>query len=204
VSPCCSSFVLAVGAAVELAFGATAHRTAAKKYGAKVTYVETNQGQTSGGADRGIQGHGTFSASLSGHAALEAAIIAVATGIPVTKVAEGGTYTVQRTIGSGGRITGTVVAMFKARGLGTACASYVERPGKYVVGNSFVPMSGTITTIGGTGAAARWHLSVSFTQTDVSGIKVEQFSAKGAASGAIGRARAMSKTCKAVAKLPTH
>ncbi len=196
---------IVAGAVVQLASGATAHRaSAAKKYGGKVTYVETNHGRTVGGASLGIQGHGTFSATLGTRAALEAAIVAAATGLPVTKIAQGGSYTVQRSIAASGRITGTLVATFKARGLGTACATYIEKPGKFVPGDSFVPMSGTITAVGGTGGAARWHASVSFTQGAVSGIKVEQFSGKGSASGAIGKARSMSKACKAVAKLPKH
>lgn len=195
---------VSVGAAVQLASGATGHAAAARKYGAKVTYKETSSGHSSGGAQVDIHGTGTFSATLSPRAALEAAVIAASTGIPVTEIVKGGTYTVERAIGKTGRITGTLVATFKARGLGTACARYVEKPGKYVVGDSFVPMSGTITTVGGVGAAARWHLTISFTQTGISGIKVEQFAAKGAESGAIGRARGMNKTCRSVAKLPKH
>ena len=172
--------------------------------GRKATYAETNHGRTVGGATLGIQGHGTFSATLGTRAAIEAAIVAAATGLPVTKIAQGGSYTVQRSIAASGRITGTIVATFKARGLGTCARGYVEKPGKFVPGDSFIPMSGTITAIGGTGAAARWHASAGFTQGAVSGVKVEQFSGKGAASGAIGKARSMSKTCKAVAKLPKH
>ena len=194
---------LAVGAVVQLAAGATAHRAAAKKsYGAKLTYVETNHGRTIGGANIGIQGHGTFSATLGTRAALEAALIAAATGVPVTKIAQGGSYTVLRSIAANGRIAGTVVATFKARGLGTLCASYTEKPGTFVPGDSFVPMSGTFAAVGGTGAAARWHGSLSFTQTGVSGLKVEQLSARGTGSGTIGKARPMTKICKTVAKLP--
>ena len=199
---------VAVGAAVQLASGAPAHRahraSAQKKYGAKVTYVETNHGRTVGGANVGIQGHGTFSATLGTRAALEAAIIAAATGIPVTKIAQGGSYTVLRSIAANGHIAGTVVATFKARGLGTLCASYTAKPGKFVPGDSFVPVSGTFAAVGGTGAAARWHGSLSFSETGVSGVKVEQLSGKGAESGAIGKARPMTKTCKTVAKLPKH
>ena len=66
-------------------------------------------------------------------------------------------------------------------------------------------MSGTFTAVGGTGAAARWHGSLSFTETGVSGVKVERLSLGiGAESGAIGKARPMTKTCKTVAKLPKH
>lgn len=196
---------IAAGAVVQLASGATAHRaSAAKKYGAKLTYVETNHGRTVGAANLGIQGHGTFSATLSPRAAIEAAIVAAATGLPVTKIAQGGAYTVQRSIAASGRITGTIVATFKAGGLGTVCASYIEKPGKFVPGDSFIPMSGTITATGGTGAAARWHASAGFTQGAVSGVKVEQLSAKGTASGVIGKARSMSATCKAAAKLPKN
>ena len=154
-----------VGAVVQLADGATAHRASApKKYGAKVTYVETNHGRTVGAANLGIQGHGTFSATLGTRAAIEAAIIAAATGIPVTKIAQGGSYTVlqidrrqrPRRWHRRGNVQGP-------RARDAVRELHREAAGSSSPGDSFVPMSGTFAAVGGTGAAARWHGSLSFT-----------------------------------------
>jgi len=65
-------------------------------------------------------------------------------------------------------------------------------------------VTGTLGPLGGTGAAAKWSGSASFTQTTLTGTSIEQFGFTGSAHGSSGRARSMSKTCKAVARLPKH
>ena len=149
----------------------------------------------------GIEGKGAFSAKLGGRATISAAVIALATGVPITKLAQGGTYTVTRAISARGTITGTAVTHFKAHGLGTACVRYTETPGKYTPGAGFIPMSGTITSLGGTGAAAHWRVRVNFTQKSVSGLKTETFGGSGAEQIATGKARGMTAACKRVANV---
>jgi hypothetical protein len=180
---------------------ATSAAGGGKSFHGTLTYTEVNPGRTQGASQVGIEGKGRFSAKLGARAAVSAVVIALATGVPATKIARGGTYTVKRTIGAHGTITGTAVARFTSRGLGTVCLTYTEKPGKYVIGSSFVPMSGTIRSIGGSGAAARWHISISFTQTDVTGITTETFSAAGAEHISIGNARRMTTACRQVAKI---
>ncbi len=190
---------LAIGAAF-VAFGlgggsahaATPHAHAAsqKPYTAKLSYNETNSGRQQGQATVGIVGHGTFSAKLSPAGAFDAALIAVATDAPISKIAQGGTYVVQRQIAGDGDVTGLAVTRFKARGLGTACVSYTEKPGRFVIGMSFVPMTGAIKTVGGTGAAATWKLKVSFKQNSVNGTNVESFGANGSEQAGAGAAHA--------------
>jgi hypothetical protein len=132
--------VLAVIAVAALSASAGARRAtagSASKFGASLTYKETNRGRQQGAATIGIQGTGSFSAKLGARAALEAAVISLVTGVPATKIAQGGTYTVQRDIAASGDVSGLAVARFKAKGLGTVCVSYTEKAGK------FVPSTGT-------------------------------------------------------------
>jgi hypothetical protein len=173
----------------------------AKPYTASLKYTETNPGRTSGMSQLDIQGKGTFAVKLGAKATFEAALMAMATGVPVAKIAEGGSYKVERSIGAHGTVTGIVVAHLKAPGLGTVCLTYTQKPGKYVIGMSFVPMYGTVKTVGGTGAAARWRISFTFTQTSVSGISTEQFGANGSLHASLGSARPMTAACKHVAAL---
>jgi hypothetical protein len=196
--------VLAIGAALVLvlpALGSTA-RVAKASQGVttKITYIETNHGHLKGSSTVGIQGHGSFSAKLTKHAALEAAVLAAATGIPFTKIAQGGTYTVEQSdLGSG-----VAVVSFTARGLGTLCISFSSKRGKFVPAGGFFARTGTLKMLGGTGPPAKWAGSASFKQTNLTGIKTEQFTFVGSAQGSVGKAKKMSATCRRVARLPKH
>lgn len=178
--------------------GPRAYASAAgKPFSTKINYVETNHGHLKGATTVGIQGHGTFSAKLSAHAALEAAAIALATGIPLQQIAKGGSYKIEHSDNG----TGIAVVTFKAQGIGKLCVSYSAKAGKFVVGDSFVPVSGTLKPLGGTGAAATWTGSVSFSQTALTGTNVEQFGFAGHARGSIGKARRLTTACKRVAAI---
>jgi hypothetical protein len=195
---------IAVALVVLLSSAAGAKRAAvaaAKQFTSQLSYHETNSGRSQGSATIGIQGRGSFSVKLGPHAAAEAAFIALVTGVPATKIASGGTYTVQRDIAASGLVTGVVVARFKAKGLGVACVSYTEKPGKYVPGSSFVPMSGSFKTVGGVGPAAGWRVNVSFTETSVTGATIEQLGARGSEQASVGKAKPMTAACKRVAAI---
>ena len=173
---------------------------ASKPYTAKLSYDESNHGHQHGQTTVGIVGHGAFSAKLGPGAALDAALIALATGVPVNKISQGGTYVVSRQIAGNGDVSGMAVAKFKARGLGTVCLSYVETPGVYA-GAGFVPMSGSIKTVGGTGLAASWRARLGFRQNSLSGTSVEQFGASGSEHASTGAPKRMTAACKRVAAL---
>jgi hypothetical protein len=201
-------FVLAIfaaGVALALSGGASAQhaRSASKSgYTAKLAYQETNQGSSSGGGTKGIVGKGTFSAKLGPVAAIAARVFAAVTGVPLNKIAIGGSYALKRDIGSDGKVKGTVFVKFKAKGLGTLCVTFTAKPGAFS-GGSFVPMSGTLKVAGGTGSAARWRGASTFDQTGVSGNGVEQFTGKGSAQASTGAPKGLTAACKQVAKLPT-
>jgi hypothetical protein len=178
-----------------------ANAAVGKQFTAKVSYKETNHGQAKGPASLGIQGTGSFSARLGAHAAAAAAFLAVVTGVPLTKIAAGGSYTVQRDIAGNGVVTGLAVVRFKALGLGAVCVSYTEKPGTFTPGASFVPMSGTVKTVGGSGAAARWRVSAAFKQTNVTGSAVEQLVANGSEHASLGSPKPMTAVCKHVAAI---
>jgi hypothetical protein len=184
------------------AFGAPAtpraHASSSgKAYSTTITYVETNHGHLRGSTTTGIQGHGTFSAKLSAHAALEAAVIAAATGIPLPQIVKGGSYTIEHSDNG----TGVAVVTFKARGLGKLCVGYTAKAGKFVPGDAWIPVSGTLKALGGTGTAATWSGSVTFNQTALSGTSVQKYGFSGQARGSVGKARGMSATCKHVAAI---
>jgi hypothetical protein len=173
-----------------------------KAYSAKISYVETNHGTDHKGATTGIEGHGAGSGHLGAAAAVISAFVSLATGVPLNKIAQGGTYKLRHDISAKGVATGLVVVKFKVHGLGTVCAKYTERLGKYVPGKSFVPMSGTISTVGGTGAAAKWRLTVGFKQTGISGTEAKEgFAAGGSEHASLGKARGLTAACKRVAKI---
>lgn len=172
-----------------------------KPYSAKISYVETNHGTSHGAATTGIEGHGAGSGHLGAGAAILSAFVSLATGVPVTKIAQGGTYKLRRDISAKGVATGLAVVKWKAHGLGTACVKYTARSGTFVPGKSFVPLSGTISTVGGTGAAAKWRITVAFRQTSVSGSAKESFGASGSEHASLGKARGLTAACKRVAKI---
>jgi hypothetical protein len=178
-----------------------AHIASQKPFSARLSYNETNHGRQHGAATTGIQGHGSFSAKLTARGALAAALISLATGVPVSKIAQGGTYAVQRQIAGNGDVSGLTVVRFKSHGLGTTCLSYTAKPGKFVPGMSFVPMTGTIKTLGGTGAGATWRLKASFKETSVTGSAIESLGTSGSEQVSTGRPKAMTAACKRVAKL---
>jgi hypothetical protein len=179
-----------------------AHAAAADKpYRAQLSYAQTDPGHTHGQTTTGIVGKGKFSGKLSMKGALEAAVITMVTGVPVSKIAEGGSYVQRWTLEANGNDKGIVVAHLKAHGLGTVCVSYVTKHGRFVLGQDFVPASGSFQVLGGTGAAATWHGSASYKQTNIAGTSTEQFSVTGSEHGSIGKARHMTAACKAVAKL---
>jgi hypothetical protein len=179
--------VLAVSA------GAASKHTSA--YTGSYSYTETNHGTDSGGATKGITGTGKYAAKLGPAAAIAARVVGAATGVPLAKIAKGGSYKVRRDIASNGKVTGLVVVKFKESGLGSACLSITAKQGKFN-GGSFVPLSGTIKMVGGKGAAAKWRGSAAFDQTDVSGDATEQFKEKGSAHASTGSAKGFTKACK--------
>jgi hypothetical protein len=172
-----------------------------RAYAAKLSYDETDPGRQRGQVTVGIEGHGTFSAKLDPGASLDVALIALATGVPVNKVAQGGSYVVSRQIAGNGDVTGMAVARFKAHGLGSVCLSYVEKPGRYVQAIGFLPMSGSFKTLGGTGSGATWRLTVGFRESSVSGSSVQQFGASGFERGSAGAPVPMTAACRRVAAL---
>jgi hypothetical protein len=185
--------VIAAGFTVAAA-AAPRHKSA---YTTALTYTETNHGTDSGGATRGIKGHGTFRAKLGPAAAVGARVIGAATGVPLAKIAQGGSYKLARDIDANGKGSGILVVKFKASGLGSACLSFVAKPGQFN-GGGFVPMSGTLKMVGGKGAAAKWRGSASFDQTDVSGSGTEQIKEKGTAHPSTGSAKGFTPACKKV------
>jgi hypothetical protein len=172
-----------------------------RPYAAKLSYDETDPGRQRGQVTVAIEGHGTFSAKLDRGASLDAALIALATGVPVNKIAQGGSYVVSRQIAGNGDVTGMAVAKFRAHGLGSVCLGYVEKPGRYVQAIGFLPMSGSFKTLGGTGSGATWRLRVGFKQNSVSGSSVEQFGASGSERASAGAPVPMTAACRRVAAL---
>jgi hypothetical protein len=176
----------------------TATAAASKAYSAKLSYVETNHGHAKGSATVGILGKGKASGKLGPHAALEAAVIALATGVPVTKIAQGVSYKVERQIAGNGDVSGLAMATFKAHGLGTLCVSITGKQGKFDPTGGFFDMTGSLKTVGGTGAARTWHGSLGFKWTTVTGSTTEQFSLDGSEHASVGKAHGLSSACKRV------
>jgi hypothetical protein len=196
---------VAAGAAVSIgALGASAQPVARaskskKAYSTTVSYTSTTNGRQSGNSTVDIQGHGTFSAKLGSGAKLVAAIVSAATGVPVSKVAEGGTYKVRSAdVSDGGN--GVLVAHFKAHGLGTACLTYTAKGAPYNPSLGYVVASGTLKMVGGTGAAAHWRGSAKFTQDGIGGgSSNEQLRFRGSFNASTGSAHKPTAACKQVA-----
>jgi hypothetical protein len=177
-----------------------AHAPAGHGLTIRFPFTQTNPGHQHGATITGVEGHGTFSATLGAHASA-AALLALATGIPFTKIARGGSYAAKFTIGASGTNTGTVVARFKAAGLGSLCFAFTAKGGHYQVGDSFIPTTGTIKVLGGTGAAARWSAAASYSLKAITGTKTPKYTFSGSAHGKIAKKRGLSSTCKQVAAL---
>lgn len=184
------------------AAGARQAGSKTKPFTARVSYKQTSQGHQDGSSQVDIKGKGTFSAKLSSSAADVAALIALATGVPLKQMAQGGTYDIEFNISGHGIRSGLIVAKFKAHGLGTSCAKFTEMPGTYKPGMSFGPMNGSVTAVAGTQSAARWRIKATFKETSVSGISTEQFGGKGSIlEASTGSPRPLTKACKRVAAI---
>jgi hypothetical protein len=162
-----------------------------------LTFAQTSAGTQHGQSTIGVKGHGTFSAKLGGHAR-DLALLAAVTGIPFGKIAHGGSFAAQFTIGAHGTNTGTVLARFKTKGLGSLCFGFAARGGQFQQGDSFVPTSGTIKLLGGTGEAARWHGGASFALTTIGGsTSTEKLTFTGTARGTVAaRPHGLTAACK--------
>ena len=64
---------------------------------------------------------------------------------------------------------------------GSICFAFTAKGGHFQQGDSFVPTSGTIKALGGTGAAARWTATASYALKAITGTHIEKFTFSGAA-----------------------
>jgi hypothetical protein len=177
-----------------------AHSAAKRAYTAKLTYTETDHGTAKGGGTSGIVGRGSVSAQLGPMASIAAHLMGAATGVPLVKIVKGGGYGERSDIDAKGKFTGILVVKLKS-GLGTLCVRYIAKPGRFN-GGSFVPMSGSVTSLGGTGKAAKWRLGAAFDQTGITGSGPELFKVRGSLHASTGPAKGFNSACKKVAKLP--
>src|SRR4051794_1578390 len=115
----------------------------AKAFTGQFTSRITDQGNEQGQSVSGVVARGTFSAKLGPAAAILARLAEAATGVPYPQLAKGGSFVARYSIDGNGDATGLFVAKFKSKGLGSACLSYQTKPGTFVPGNSFVPVSGS-------------------------------------------------------------
>ena len=178
----------------------SAHATASRGMTVRFPFTQTNAGRQHGATITGVEGHGTFSATLGAHAR-DVALIALATGIPFTQIARGGSYAARFTIGATGTNTGTVVARFKAKGLGSVCFAFTSKRGQFKPGDSFLPTIGTIKVLGGTGAAARWSATAGYSLKAITGAQTQKYTFSGTAHGTIAKKRGLTPTCRQVAAL---
>jgi hypothetical protein len=162
------------------------------------TFTQTNAGTQHGNTTTGVKGHGTFSAKVGEHAA-DLALLTAATGIPFDQIARGGSFAVDFTFGATGINTGTVMARFKTKRLGSVCLSFTAKPGHFHVGDSFVPTTGTIKVLGGTGAAARWNAGGSFSLKAIGGTgAMQKYTFSGTAHGTVtAKPHGLTAACKA-------
>jgi hypothetical protein len=186
-------------AAADAAGVPAGHAAAAKQFAAKLTTKFINQGHTKGNTTVGIVATGNFSAKLGSGAKLVAAVMSLATGIPYADIARGGTY--KELYSDSGTKSGIAIATFSDRALGKACLKVSAKSGKFTPGLDYVPLSGTMTVVGGTGAAAHWTAGASFNETAVTGSSTESFRYGGSFSvSTAGRARGFTAACRAAAK----
>jgi hypothetical protein len=147
--------------------------------------------------DFGSEGaKGSFSAKLSPAAHLVAALMSVATGVPYTQIAKGGTFIAKDVASGQGRLA---VVKFADHALGTACVQWSGTSGPYDPSKGYLVATGSMKVIGGTGAAARWKGNLTFKQTGVTGTDTLVFSAL--AAGSSGPAHGLTAACKAVTHL---
>jgi hypothetical protein len=196
--------VLALAAPVALvvvpSLDAAPHSAAkAKAFSGQFTSRITDQGKEQGQSVTGVVARGTFSAKLGPAAAILARLAEAATGVPYPQLAKGGSFVARYSVDGNGRATGLFVAKFKSKGLGSECISYKTKPGTFVPGNSFVPVSGSFNVVGGSGRAAHLRGSGKLDQTGISGSTEETISGKGSASlSSASKAKKPSAACKKV------
>jgi hypothetical protein len=167
-----------------------------------VSFKVTDEGRTAGQTTTGVVGQGTVSGKLSLDAKIAASLLGAVKGIPLTRIASGGSYVVRYDVEANGNHRGLLVMRFKP-GIGSLCVDFTVKYGKFVPGKTdYVPSTGTFATVGGTGKIAKIHASGRFKQGEVTGSMIEQFLGDGSlVSLAAGSAAPLSKECSAVAKL---
>jgi hypothetical protein len=167
-----------------------------------VSYRVTDEGHSVGKTTTGVVGQGTVSGKLSLDARLAASLLGAVKGIPLTRIASGGSYVVRYDVAANGDHRGLLVMKFKP-GVGSLCVDFAVEYGKFVPGKTdYVPSTGTFATVGGTGKIAKIHASGRFKQGEVTGSMIEQFLGNGSlVSLTAGAAAPLSTNCTAVAKL---
>ncbi len=185
--------VLVVASAIAVA------STSSSKYTASVSHASVNDGTDGeGGAISGVEAKGTFSGKLGGASGRVARAVAAKTGISLAELAKGGSYRTKYDIAASGVLTAVAKVTLKAPRAGTVCVKITEKPGKFAAGDSFVPMTGSVTVVGGTGNAAKLHGGVTFDLKTVTGSSTEQFGVDGTAHLTSGAAKGLSAACKAL------
>jgi hypothetical protein len=139
---------------------------------------------------------GSFSAKLGPAANLIARLAGAVTGVPYAEIARGGTFRARIAPSSQ---AGLALVTFKDRSLGTACVSWSGKSGKYDPSKGFLAVDGSLTVVGGTGAAAHWQGSLRFMQTGLTGRDTLDVNALPV--GSTGAAHGLTAACRAVAKL---
>jgi hypothetical protein len=169
-----------------------------------VSYTVPDEGQSVGKTTTGVVGRGTVSGKLTLDARIAASLLGAVKGIPLTRIASGGSYVARYDVDANGNHRGLLVMTFKP-GIGSLCVNFAVTYGKFVPGKTdYVPSTGTFATVGGTGKIAKIHASARFKQGEVTGNMIEQFLGNGSLiSLTAGSAAPLSKECAAVAKLAT-
>jgi hypothetical protein len=189
---CVPATATAIALTLVLAHGFSARgQTVAHASSSSHSNFKVKVANTDFGSD-GAKGH--FSAKLSAAGRVAAYVAAAVTGVPYPQIAQGGTY-LAKVDGNGG----IAMVTFSHRSLGTACVKYSARAGKYNPAQGYLPVTGSMTMIGGTGDAARWKGTIKFKQTDLTGMDTLVFD--GSAVGSTRARHGLTAACKAVAKL---
>jgi hypothetical protein len=168
-----------------------------------VTFKITNEGHDVGKTTSGVVGQGTISGKLSLGAKLGATLLGAVKGVPISAVANGGSYVVRYDIDAQGNHDGIVVITFKSPSLGSICIGFTASYGAFQPGKTDdAPASSKFATVGGTGKMARVHASGRYDQGEVSGSAIERILAHGSVTSLTTIApKPASKACTAVAKL---
>jgi hypothetical protein len=165
------------------------------------TYTETNPGKDKGQTTLGVVGHGVFTTKVTPTASAAAAVLGAVKGIPLNDLLDGGSYVTRYDIDAKNGDHGLFVATFR-HGLGSICGKFDLARGKFGAGMSFIPTTGSMSSVGGIGKLAALHGAAVFKQTNVTGSNTEKLFENGQLkSVATGSPTPMSSACKAVAKL---